>query len=103
MPQIEEPVNEKIEEKALIKRSLDGNIGTITLDNPSKHNALGAALIGELLLALSDLTNAGASDCIASIQGGEGLVRRARCPGIADQRPRSIDVRRSVAKSCAHD
>jgi hypothetical protein len=55
MPQVEEPVNEKIEEIALIKRSLDGNIGTITLDNPSKHNALGAALIGELLMALSGL------------------------------------------------
>jgi hypothetical protein len=41
VPQVEEPVNEKIEEKAFIKRSLDGNIGTITLDNFSKHNALG--------------------------------------------------------------
>jgi methylmalonyl-CoA decarboxylase len=60
MPQVEEPINQKIEEKALIKRSLDGSIGTITLDNPPKHNALGAALIGELLQALSDLTNAGA-------------------------------------------
>lgn len=60
MPQVEEPVNERIEARALIKKSLDDNIGTITLDNPSKHNALGAALIGELLLALSDLTKAGA-------------------------------------------
>jgi methylmalonyl-CoA decarboxylase len=47
-------------EKTLVKKSLDRNIGTITLDNSSKHNALGAALIGELLVALSDLTKAGA-------------------------------------------
>jgi hypothetical protein len=101
---VEEPVSESVEERSLVKKSLDGNIGTITLDNPPKHNALGAALIGELLLALSDLTNAGArSDCITSVQGSEGLVRWARCPGIADQWPRSIDVRRSVAKSGARD
>ena len=60
MPHVEEPVNEKMAAKSLVKKSVDGHIGTITLDNPSKHNALGAALIGELLLALSDLTNAGA-------------------------------------------
>src|SRR5215471_6453915 len=60
MPQVEEPVNARREEKTLIKKSVDSNIGTITLDNPSKHNALSAALIEELLLALSDLTNAGA-------------------------------------------
>jgi methylmalonyl-CoA decarboxylase len=51
---------EGIVEKTLVKKSLERNIGTITLDNPSKHNALGAALIGELLVALADLTNAGA-------------------------------------------
>jgi len=60
MPQIEEPVSEGTKPATLIKKSLDDKIGTITLDNPSKHNALGAALIGELLLALSDLTSAGA-------------------------------------------
>jgi len=60
MPQIEEPVNDGIEEETLIKASLDGNVGTITLDNPSKHNALGAALIRDLLVTLSHLTNAGA-------------------------------------------
>src|ERR1700686_2669685 len=60
MAQVEEPVNESVEERSLVKKSLDGNIGTITLDNSPKHNALGATLIGELLLALSDLTNAGA-------------------------------------------
>jgi len=51
---------EGVVEKTLVKKSLDRNIGTITLDNSSKHNALGAALIGELLVALADLTNAGA-------------------------------------------
>ena len=60
MPQMVEPVSEKIGEKSLIRKSLDGQIGTITLDNPSKHNALGAALIGELLEALSNLTTMGA-------------------------------------------
>ena len=60
MPQVEETSNKKVEEKSLVKKSVDGYIGTITLDNPSKHNALGAALIGELLVALSELTSVGA-------------------------------------------
>ena len=60
MPQLEERIEKRMEEKGLVKKSEDGYIGTITLDNPSKHNALGAALIEELLAALSDLTNAGA-------------------------------------------
>jgi len=60
MAQVKEPVSEAVEEKTLVKRSLDRKIGTITLDNPSKHNALGTALIRDLLVALSDLTNAGA-------------------------------------------
>jgi methylmalonyl-CoA decarboxylase len=60
MAQIEEPAHESMEEGSLVKKSLDGHIGTITLDNPSKHNALGAALMEELLLALSDLPDAGA-------------------------------------------
>ena len=30
---------EGIVEETLVKKSLDRNIGTITLDNPSKHNA----------------------------------------------------------------
>jgi methylmalonyl-CoA decarboxylase len=64
MPQVEERVEKRMEEKGLVKKSKDGYIGTITLDNPSKHNALGAALIGELLVALSDLTNAGARTII---------------------------------------
>ena len=59
MAQVER-INERIEEKTLVRKSLDGNIGTITLDNPSKHNALGAALMGELLQAISDLTSLGA-------------------------------------------
>jgi methylmalonyl-CoA decarboxylase len=64
MPQVEERVEKGMEEKGLVQKSKDGYIGTITLDNPSKHNALGAALIGELLVALSDLTNAGARTII---------------------------------------
>lgn len=60
MPQIAGPASGRIGEESLIRKFLDGQIGTITLDNPSKHNALGAALIRELLPALSDLTNAGA-------------------------------------------
>jgi len=30
---------EGVVEKTLVEESLDRNIGTITLDNPSKHNA----------------------------------------------------------------
>jgi acyl-CoA hydrolase len=42
---------EGIVEKTLVKKSLDRNIGTIALDNSSKPNVLGAALIEELLVA----------------------------------------------------
>jgi len=47
-------------DQALVQTSLEGSIGTITLDNPAKHNALSAPLIGDLLAALSDLTSSGA-------------------------------------------
>ena len=42
--------------KTLVKKSLEGNIGTVTLDNPAKHNALSALLIGDVLAAMCDLT-----------------------------------------------
>jgi len=45
---------------ALVRKSSDGSIGTITLDNPSKHNALSAPLIEDLLAALTELTSSGA-------------------------------------------
>jgi methylmalonyl-CoA decarboxylase len=59
-----------VENRTLVKKSLDRNIGTITLDNPSKHNALSAALIGDLLMALSDLTGAGARAIILRAHKG---------------------------------
>jgi methylmalonyl-CoA decarboxylase len=59
MSKIEKSARQSVK-KALVKKSLDGNIGTITLDNPAKHNALSAPLIGDLLAALSNLTNSGA-------------------------------------------
>ena len=37
----------------LVKKVSDGAVCTITLDHPEKHNALSAALIGELLEALA--------------------------------------------------
>jgi methylmalonyl-CoA decarboxylase len=43
---------------ALVKRSI-GNVGTITLDNPKKHNALSASLISDLIEALEDLVGSG--------------------------------------------
>ena len=51
MAQVGEPVQQSVD-NALVKTSLDGSIGTITLDNPAKHNALSAPLIGDLLAAL---------------------------------------------------
>lgn len=63
-------VEEIVENKTLVKKSLDCNLGTITLDNPSKHNALCAALIGDLLMALSDLTGAGARAIILRAHKG---------------------------------
>ena len=54
--------------------------------------------IGDLLAALSDLASSGARVIVLrATKGREGLVCGARCPGVADQRPRSIDVRRSAA------
>jgi len=97
MAQVEESVKQSVD-KTLVKKSLEGSIGTITLDNPAKHNALSAPLIGDLLAALSDLASSGARVIVLrATKGREGLVCGARCPGVADQRPRSIDVRRSAA------
>jgi methylmalonyl-CoA decarboxylase len=39
----------------LVKHVLDNSVGTITLDNAEKHNALSAALIADLLAALADM------------------------------------------------
>ncbi len=57
-------------ERALVKKSLDGNIGTITMDNPARHNALSAPLIADLLDALSDLCAAAARVIILRAPSG---------------------------------
>ena len=44
----------------LVKKVSDGAVCTITLDHPAKHNALNAALIGELLEALAGSAGSGA-------------------------------------------
>jgi methylmalonyl-CoA decarboxylase len=44
----------------LVKKCVDGAVGTITLNHPEKHNALSAALIADLLDALAGLTASGA-------------------------------------------
>jgi methylmalonyl-CoA decarboxylase len=59
MAQIEESVEQSVD-KALVKKSLEGSLGTMTLDHAAKHNALSAPLIGDLLRALSDLIGSGA-------------------------------------------
>lgn len=45
---------------ARVKKSLDSNIGTITLQHPEKRNALSAELIADSLEALASLTASGA-------------------------------------------
>ncbi|MGO9597442.1 MAG: methylmalonyl-CoA decarboxylase [Isosphaeraceae bacterium] len=45
---------------ALVQKSAEGAVGTITLDHPEKHNALSAELISDLLEALASLTDSGA-------------------------------------------
>ena len=45
---------------ALVQKSSEKNVGTITLDNPKKHNALSASLIADLMEALNDLIGSGA-------------------------------------------
>jgi methylmalonyl-CoA decarboxylase len=59
MTEIENSGKQNVE-RVLVNKSLDGNIGTITLDNSTKLNALSAPLMGDLLAALSDLTSSGA-------------------------------------------
>jgi hypothetical protein len=82
-----------VEEKTLVKKSLDANIGTITLDNPAKTQCSKCTADQRSARGFvgSDKCR-GSSNCIAGAQGGEGLVGWARCPGIANQRPRSIDI-----------
>ena len=69
MAQVEESVKQSVD-KTLVKKSLEGSIGTITLDNPAKHNALSAPLIGDLLTALSDLTSSGARVIVLRVPKG---------------------------------
>jgi len=45
---------------ARVQKSMEGAIGTITLNNPEKHNALSAELISDLLEALTGLAGSGA-------------------------------------------
>lgn len=69
MTEVEELVTQSAD-KALVKKSLDGSIGTITLDNPAKHNALSAALIEDLLAALLDLRSSGVRAIVLRAQKG---------------------------------
>jgi methylmalonyl-CoA decarboxylase len=45
---------------ALVQKSVEVSVGTITLDHREKHNALSSALISDLLEALASLTTSGA-------------------------------------------
>jgi methylmalonyl-CoA decarboxylase len=45
---------------ALVEKSVEASVGTITLDHREKHNALSADLISDLLEALASLTDSGA-------------------------------------------
>lgn len=45
---------------ALVQKAVEGLVGTITLDHREKLNALGGALIADLLEALADLVKSGA-------------------------------------------
>jgi methylmalonyl-CoA decarboxylase len=45
---------------ALVEKSVEASVGTITLDHREKHNALSAELISDLLEALASLTDSGA-------------------------------------------
>jgi len=56
MAQIKETAKPDVQ-NALVEKSLEGKVGTITLNNRAKLNALSAPLIEELIAALSDLTN----------------------------------------------
>jgi len=59
MAQIQEIAKPEVG-NALVKKSLDGQIGTITLNSPKKLNALSAPLIEDLIAAISDLESSGA-------------------------------------------
>ena len=44
---------------ALAQKSIEKNVGTITLDNPKKLNALSASMIADIMEALNDLNGSG--------------------------------------------
>jgi methylmalonyl-CoA decarboxylase len=44
---------------SLVQKRVDGDVGTITLDDPKKRNALSAALIKDLQETLAEMTRAG--------------------------------------------
>lgn len=60
MGQIEGLADRSVERQALVQKVLEGNIGTVVLANPARHNSLSAPLITDLLEALADLSNSGA-------------------------------------------
>jgi methylmalonyl-CoA decarboxylase len=55
---------------AHVQKSVEGSVGTITLDHSEKHNALSAELISDLLDALTSLTSSGARVVILRAASG---------------------------------
>jgi methylmalonyl-CoA decarboxylase len=60
MAELEELKETSSGSRTLVKKHFDRKIGTITLDNLAKQNALSERLIEDLLAVLSDLTTQGA-------------------------------------------
>ncbi len=64
---------------ALVQTQLAGAVGTITLDHAAKRNALGQALVGQILAALAELEQ-GSARAVIVPHGGrrQGVFGRAR-------------------------
>lgn len=68
---------------SLITHSIADSIGTLTLNQPEKRNALSSALIDELISGLDDMTQASVHDAPS-----ETLIRPRLAPrSAADIRP----------------
>ncbi len=71
----------------IVQSELADHIGTITLNHKEKLNALSTELVEGVISALNEFRRGKARQT-----GGESLVGRARCMGIAGGRTRSAGL-----------
>ncbi len=79
---------------SLVLKEITKGVGVLTLKHAAKRNALGAALIEELIAGLEELAGDGVRSVILRAAAGfEGMVGRSRRARIAPARPRPPALR----------